>query len=105
MAEAIGTTGDITRTGVTTVNVTDTVIPTDTVITGNAAKAAHPEAVQWKDALPLFSYPPCVPYGPALRLHAFQSDSRRKAIYFFYRSPVSVECGPVLARIMDDVHP
>ena len=42
MAEAIGTTGDITRTGVTTVNVTDTVIPTDTVITGNAAKAAPP---------------------------------------------------------------
>jgi len=36
MAEAIGTTGDIPRTGVTTIDVTDT------VITGNAAKAAHP---------------------------------------------------------------
>ena len=42
MAEAIGTAGDIRMTGVTMVNVTDTVIPTDTVITGNAAKAAHP---------------------------------------------------------------
>jgi hypothetical protein len=38
MTEAIGTTGDITRTGVTTVNVTDTVITTETVITGIAAE-------------------------------------------------------------------
>src|SRR4030042_272686 len=64
MAEAIETTGDITRTGVTMVNVADPVIPTDTVITGNAAKAAHPEAVQWKDALPLFPYPSCARMVP-----------------------------------------
>jgi len=39
MAEDIGTTGDITGTGVTMTN------EADTVITGVAAKAAHPDAV------------------------------------------------------------